>query len=374
MRENKQIVGEILIILEDLQRISPSTSSNDVVNKFIAVTKDWMAQIESLEEEEDLEKFFRNWQTGEHNIKFFIQAMKDFAPEEKKRIAPLFIKIKNIMEKFYTLTQAIIQKEKVAKDKAESFPLELDYLSPHIVGKMHPLRITMIALYNILNKMGFTIKIANNIEQEEYNFDYLNIPKNHPARDMQDTFFINSNQQDKVYLLRTHTSNAQIKTLLAEKPPIKIFSMGPVFRNEAVDRTHSSCFHQLELMYIGENANIINLRAIITNLLGEFFQEHTEIRFRSSFFPFVEPGFEVDLLFKGKWLEIGGCGIIHPNVLKNCGISQDIIGFAVGIGIDRLHMIANNIDDIRSFYCYFPHLFTSLQNKNSFLSLLNSTF
>jgi phenylalanyl-tRNA synthetase alpha chain len=174
---------------------------------------------------------------------------------------------------------------------------------------------------------------------------------------MQDTFFLNNG-----LILRTHTSTAQIDVLKKQKFPIKIFSMGQVFRNETIDATHNSMFYQMEIMYINDDSNVLSLKGTIELILKKFFDnDDIKIRFRSSFFPFVVPGFEVDVFFNNQWLEIAGCGMIHPNVMAhNDDYNNDIMGFAAGFGVDRLHMIKNNITDIRDLYINQNHLYKPL--------------
>ena len=200
MNTNKIVLHTMSNILEKLEISINSFPNNMLLNEFNTASHKWFKQLQDMEEEEELEKFFKNWQTGESNIRFFIQEMKKFPSEEKKLIAPLFIEIKNIMESFYIISKKITQEVLLEKDKNEKLLVELDDPNPIKIGKIHPLRTTMIKLYNILNHMGFTMKTADNLEKEEYNFDYLNIPKNHPARDMQDTFFINSEKKENIYL------------------------------------------------------------------------------------------------------------------------------------------------------------------------------
>jgi len=221
-------------------------------------------------------------------------------------------------------------------------------------GSLHPLTLIMNEAVSILKDLGFSVEIGPELEDEWYNFDALNVPKDHPARDMQDTFFIKG--QDKK-VLRTHTSNTQIRfmeNLVKEggNPPFAIVVPGKVFRNESTDATHEMQFHQIEGLVIGEDISVAHMKGILLEFFKRFFGgEEVDIRLRPSFFPFVEPGFEVDLRRGEKWIELLGAGMVHPNVLKNCGIdSEKYQGFAFGMGLDRLMMMKLRIPDARLSY------------------------
>ena len=220
-------------------------------------------------------------------------------------------------------------------------------------GKEHPLSIVMGEVVNIFTDLGFEVATGPELEDEWHNFDALNFPKDHPARDMQDTFFI----KDKPgYVLRTHTSNTQIHFMEKfakenKTPPFAIVVPGKVFRNEATDAGHEMQFYQLEGLMIGEDVSVTNMKWVLLEFFKRFLGEDAEIRLRPSFFPFVEPGFEVDVKHNGKWMELLGAGMVHPNVLNNCGIdSKKYQGFAFGFGLDRVAMIKLSIPDIRLLY------------------------
>ena len=221
-------------------------------------------------------------------------------------------------------------------------------------GHVHPLTQVMSRASEILSAMGFEMAEGPELETEHYNFDALNIPKDHPARAMQDTFWVkNPGGEDKEkLLLRTHTSPVQIRYMENHQPPFRIVALGKVFRNEATDATHEAQFHQIEGLMIDRHTNLANLKAVIKIFLRRFFDDDKiEIRFRASYFPFVEPGVEIDMKFKGKWLEICGAGMAHPKVLESVKLEgQGWQGFAFGMSVERLAMIKYNIDDIRLFY------------------------
>ena len=217
-------------------------------------------------------------------------------------------------------------------------------------GAAHPLKLVEAEVINCLSRLGFSLADGPLVEHDWYNFEALNMPPEHPARDMQDTFFIDDN-----VVLRTHTSNVQIRTMEYREPPVRIISPGMVFRNDDVDPTHSPVFHQIEGLWIDENATFADLKGILKALATELFGPDRELRFRPSFFPFTEPSAEVDVSFdmggKKGWLEILGAGMVDPAVLEAVGYDPEKVqGFAFGFGIERIAMLRWGVDDIRLFY------------------------
>jgi len=229
-------------------------------------------------------------------------------------------------------------------------------------GHLHPLTQFTREVVNIFADMGFVVAEGPELEKEFYNFDALNIPADHPSRDMQDTFWIKMDSQkdnaEKIDsrirpVMRTQTSAVQVRFLEKHKDnlPCAIVVPGKVFRNEATDATHEAQFSQLEALYVDKDVSMGHLKGVIEHFLKKMYGDGVEIRFRPSFFPFVEPGVEVDMKFNGKWLEMGGAGMVHPNVFKTVGIDSEVWkGFAFGFGIDRLVMMKHNITDIRLLY------------------------
>jgi phenylalanyl-tRNA synthetase alpha chain len=215
------------------------------------------------------------------------------------------------------------------------------------VGSLHPLRIIRNKIIKIFRDIGFTIESGPEIEDDWYNFTALNFPKNHPAREMQDTFFISKNP-DKV--LRTHTSNVQIRLMEKQKPPIRVVIPGRVYRNETVSAKSHCFFHQVEGLYVDKDVSFKNLKETLYYFAKEMFGKETKVRFRPSYFPFTEPSAEMDISWKNGWLEILGAGLVDPNVLKNCNIDPEkYSGFAFGMGIERIAMIKYGINDLRLF-------------------------
>ncbi len=213
------------------------------------------------------------------------------------------------------------------------------------IGHAHPISICARRIENFFAQLGFETITGPEIETEFYNFNALNIPLNHPARDMQDTFYLPSD-----LLLRTHTSSVQIRYMEKHQPPIKIIVPGRVYRRDDIDMTHTPMFHQVEGLYVTEQANFAELKGILIDFMQHFFEQDVKVRFRPSYFPFTEPSAEVDIQMPGsdKWLEVLGCGMVHPNVLQAVNIdSEKYRGFAFGMGIDRLAMLRYGIDDLR---------------------------
>lgn len=215
-------------------------------------------------------------------------------------------------------------------------------------GTLHPITIVTNRLVSILAGMGFNTVSGPEIEDDYHNFEALNFPSHHPARDMQDTFFL-----DNGLLLRTHTSSVQVRTLENSKPPIKIIAPGKAFRADEIDATHTPMFHQIEALAIDETAHFGDLKSVIYTLLKHYFNQEINIRFRPSYFPFTEPSAEVDLWHNGKWLEVMGCGMVHPNVLKASHIDpEQYQGYAFGMGIDRLAMLTFGVNDLRDLFSH----------------------
>lgn len=226
-------------------------------------------------------------------------------------------------------------------------------------GHIHPITRTAHEIVSVLGEMGFEVALGPEVEDEYHNFDALNVPKDHPSRDMQDTFWL----QDTDKLLRTHTSNVQIRFMEENGAPLKICAPGKVFRYEATDRTHEVAFHQIEGLVVGEDISMANLKFTLDTFIKKLFGDDIKTQFRPGFFPFVEPGVEIDLTcFKCRgsgcstcshsgWIEVLGAGMVHQNVLNSVGINpKKYKGFAFGVGLDRIAMMKYGVDDVRMFY------------------------
>jgi len=273
----------------------------------------------------------------------FLQ-FKNMGSNEKKVIGKLLNELKTIAKsKLIELSNNKDTNKNLSNDDIDLFlPPQND-----TVGSLHPLRIIRNKIIKIFRDIGFTIESGPEIEDDWYNFTALNFPKNHPAREMQDTFFISKNP-DKV--LRTHTSNVQIRLMEKQKPPIRVVIPGRVYRNETVSAKSHCFFHQIEGLYVDKDVSFKNLKETLYYFAKEMFGKETKVRFRPSYFPFTEPSAEMDISWKNGWLEILGSGLVDPNVLKNCNIdSEKYSGFAFGMGIERIAMIKYGIDDLRLF-------------------------
>lgn len=214
------------------------------------------------------------------------------------------------------------------------------------MGGLHPVTRTMSRIEALFHSIGFEVADGPEIETDFYNFTALNIPENHPARAMHDTFYI-----DDKHVLRTHTSPVQVHYMQKHEPPLKIIAPGRVYRVDS-DATHSPMFHQVEGLWVDEDVSFANLKGVVQDFLQRFFErDDLQVRFRPSFFPFTEPSAEIDMSWNGGWLEIGGCGMVHPNVLKHVNIdSEKYIGFAFGLGVERLAMLRYGVNDLRLFF------------------------
>ena len=214
------------------------------------------------------------------------------------------------------------------------------------IGTVHPVNQVKFELVKLLTSFGFEVAEGPEIESEEYNFDMLNIPATHPAREMHDTFYVD----DMKKVLRTHTSPVQVRCMLEKQGPMAFVSPGKVYRKDD-DATHLPMFHQIEGIFIDEEVSFAHLKDLIYKICHSLFGEDAKLRFRPSYFPFTEPSAEVDVLFGDKWLEILGCGIVNPKVLKNCKVdSNKYSGLAFGLGIERIAMLKYEVSDIRDFY------------------------
>lgn len=252
-------------------------------------------------------------------------------------------------------------KERKERFQAASFKFKDDWFditAPGIlppVGHLHPITKVRRQIEEIFQSMGFSVIDGPEIENEYYNFDALNVPKNHPARDLWDTFWIQTNSKSQItnskLLLRTHTSPMQVRYMEKHNPPLRIIVPGRCFRHEATDVSHDVQFYQIEGLMVAQDISVAHFRGILQEFFKRFFGPEVKMRLRPSYFPFVEPGFEVDLKFANEWMEIMGAGMVHPNVFKAVGYNpRDWQGFAFGLGLDRLAMMKYRIDDIRLFY------------------------
>jgi phenylalanyl-tRNA synthetase alpha chain len=289
-------------------------------------------------------------------VKAMAGEMKQVPPAEKKSFGQILNAFKNLAEEKFEAAKAAI--DATGADATEQLDISLPG-SPFPSGSRHPVTLMRNRIVDIFQRLSFTVAEGPEIEDDWHNFTALNLDENHPARDMQDTFYLST---DPAILLRTHTSNVQIREMERQKPPIRIICPGRVYRNETISARSHCFFHQVEGLYIDENVSFADLKQTLYFFVKEMFGEDVKVRFRPSYFPFTEPSAEMDIscmLCKGDgcavckrtgWLEILGCGMVHPNVLKNCGIDPEkYTGFAFGMGVERPALLKYGITDIRLF-------------------------
>jgi phenylalanyl-tRNA synthetase alpha chain len=281
------------------------------------------------------------------------------AEGEKKTFASDLNTVKNELQNLISLKINNIEEKEINK-KLEKEKIDITLPErPFVQGKIHPVSQVIDEISSIFSEIGFSVEEGPDIENEYNNFTALNTPDNHPARDMHDTFYLDDKKE---LLLRTHTSPVQIRTMLNDKPPFKIIAPGRTYRSDS-DQTHTPMFHQVEGLHIDKDINMGHLKGCLNYFIKEFFEvDKIKMRFRPSHFPFTEPSAEVDIGYEikngkivigegDKWLEILGCGMVHPNVLKNVKVNTDEFqGYAFGIGIDRLAMLKYGINDLRAFF------------------------
>lgn len=329
------------------------------MNQLFDKAKAILEEIKALEipTNEELEQFRIKYLGSKGIVKGLFADIKNIANEQKKEYGLLVNSVKQTAETRLEQLRESLQGN--TKNEVNSLDLSLP-VNHKLLGSRHPLSVVKNEIIDIFNRIGFVIAEGPEIEDDWHNFTALNTPENHPARDMQDTFYIN---QNPVSLLRTHTSSAQVRTMDVQKPPIRIICPGRVYRNETISARAHCQFHQVEGLYIDKNVSFADLKQTLIYFAKSMFGEDTEMRLRPSFFPFTEPSAEVDITCficngngcsickKTGWVEILGCGMVDPAVLGNCKIDPEIYsGYAWGMGIERIAMLRYKVDDIRLFF------------------------
>jgi phenylalanyl-tRNA synthetase alpha chain len=329
-------------------------------NKCSNVRSNYFDAVRSADSLDSLEKIKIESLGRKGVLTELLKALKDFSIEDKKVCGPIGNSLKNELSELIEKRELELQKQEVDKE-LEKVSLDLTLPPyPFEKGHLHPLTHAQKRMVSILTKLGFEWSDGPHIETEKYNFSALNIPEHHPSRDMHDTLYLDTKD---TFLMRTHTSPVQIRHMLKNKPPIRIISPGKVFRNDAVDASHTPVFHQIEGLYVAKNVSMADLKSTLTIFMNGLFGKTAHVRFRPSYFPFVEPGVEVDvncIFCKGKgcsvckqsgWIEMLGAGMVHPKVLRGVDIDpEEYSAYAFGIGIERLAMLMYGINDIRVFY------------------------
>ncbi|MCG9053455.1 phenylalanine--tRNA ligase subunit alpha [Laribacter hongkongensis] len=316
-----------------------------------------LAAISAVQDLNELEQVKARYLGKTGQITELLKQLGKLPPEEKKAAGATINVAKQQFEAAHNARRDALN---AARLEAQLAAEALDVTLPGRgagVGGLHPVTLTLERIASLFRSMGFEVADGPEIEDDFHNFQALNIPADHPARAMQDTFYVEGGN-----VLRTHTSPIQVRHMLANQPPIKIIAPGRVYRVDS-DATHSPMFHQMEGLWVDDGVSFADLKATLTDFLRRFFErDDLQVRFRPSFFPFTEPSAEIDVLGKNGWLEVGGCGMVHPNVLRNVNIDPErYTGFAFGIGLDRFAMLRYGVTDLRLFF----------ENDLSFLKQFN---
>jgi len=305
-----------------------------------------LQQFALISDEAELEQVKARYLGKEGSLTVLLKGLGKLSVEERPAAGARINQVKQGIEAALQQRRDVLQQSKLAqKLAAESLDVTLPGRGIGS-GGLHPVTRTLERIEQLFHSLGFATASGPEIESDFYNFTALNIPENHPARAMHDTFYI-----DPQNVLRTHTSPVQVRYMEDHQPPLKIISTGRVYRVDS-DATHSPMFHQVEGLWVDEHISFANLKGVVQDFLQRFFeQDDLQVRFRPSFFPFTEPSAEMDMSWNGGWLEIGGCGMVHPNVLKHVNIdSEKYLGFAFGLGVERLAMLRYGVNDLRLFY------------------------
>jgi len=292
-----------------------------------------------------LEKLRVQYLGKKGEVSAILGRMGKLSAEDRPRIGGLANEVKTVIQTDLEAKKSQLQNAQLqAQLQAETLDVTMPgYARP--LGHKHPLTSTIDKILDIFVGLGYTVAEGSEIEEDYYNFEALNTPPDHPARDMQDTFYLPDGR-----LLRTHTSSVQIHYMEASDPPLRIVAPGRVYRRDTVDATHSAVFHQIEILAVDEELTFTDLKGTVKTFLQEMFGD-IPIRFRASYFPFTEPSAEVDVQWKGRWLEVMGCGMVDPNVFKSVGYDSELYtGFAAGLGVERFAMVLHQMDDIRRLY------------------------
>ena len=314
-------------------------------------------EAQAVKTKDELEAYRMKYISKKSVISDLFADFKSVAPDQKKEFGQQLNKLKQLAESKF---KEFVQAAEDAADTADENDLDLTLPNiPNESGGRHPLNVVRGQIIDIFRNIGFSVSDGPEIEDDYHNFTALNFPENHPAREMQDTFFIEKNPD---IALRTHTSSVQVRLMESGKPPFRSLMPGRVYRNEAISARAHCVFHQIEGLYVDKNVSFADLKQTMLYFAEELFGKGTKIRLRPSYFPFTEPSAELDIYWglkteqdkritKGTgWLEIGGCGMVDPNVLKNCGIDpEEYSGFAFGVGVERITMQKYQIKDLRLF-------------------------
>ena len=321
-------------------------STSPIQKQLTQLQKEAVEAITTTEDLDTLEQLRIKYLGKKGELSQILRGMGKLTPEERPQVGALANEVKEAIQGNLDRQKTTLQKAQIAaKIAAETLDVTMPGLSRPL-GKIHPLNGVIDRVLDIFVGLGYTVATGPQVESDYYNFEALNTPADHPARDMQDTFYLPGGS-----LLRTHTSSVQIRNMEKQEPPIRIIAPGRVYRRDTVDATHSAVFHQVELLAVDKGLRFTDLKGTIKEFLQRMFGDELPVQFRTSYFPFTEPSAEVDVQWQGKWLEVMGCGMVDPNVLKAVGYDPEVYsGFAAGFGVERFAMVLHQIDDIRRLY------------------------
>lgn len=302
--------------------------------------------IEEAPDTQVIEQLRVQWLGKKGELTQLLKQLGGLPPDERRTAGAAINEAKQTVQTLLTeRREELAAREAEAQLRAEQIDVSLPGRGEPAAG-LHPITRTIARIEALFGQLGFSTESGPEIEDDYHNFEALNIPPAHPARAMQDTFYV----QNGEYLLRTHTSPVQIRTMQGRKPPLRIICPGRVYRVD-LDRTHSPMFHQVEGLYVAEGVSFRNLQHDLKQFLQGFFEKSVEVRFRPSYFPFTEPSAEVDIRGESGWMEVLGCGMVHPNVLEAVGIDPErYSGYAFGLGVERFAMLRYGVDDLRQFF------------------------
>ncbi|WP_173065268.1 phenylalanine--tRNA ligase subunit alpha [Sulfurimicrobium lacus] len=316
------------------------------MEKLEEILNQGLAAFAGIDNPADLEQVKARYIGKSGALTEIMKGLGKLTPEERPAAGARINQVKEQLE------QALAARREAMREQQLQAQLAKEALDVTLPGRgagrggLHPVTRTLERIESLFHSIGFDVAQGPEIESDFYNFTALNIPENHPARAMHDTFYV-----DAQHMLRTHTSPVQVHYMETNQPPLKIIAPGRVYRVDS-DATHSPMFHQVEGLWVDEEISFANLKGVVQDFLQRFFErDDLQVRFRPSFFPFTEPSAEMDMSWNGGWLEIGGCGMVHPNVLKHVNIdSEKYIGFAFGLGVERLAMLRYGVNDLRLFF------------------------
>ncbi len=310
-----------------------------------SLSKKSKSKLKGANDLKTLEENYINLLGRNGEINLLLKNLGNRPQNQRKKSGKALNELKTSLEEIFQARRTYLKEKKFSEElKRDSLDVTLPGVKAEL-GTLHPVTSTILEISEFFIAMGFDVRSGPEAETEYYNFEALNIPEDHPAKDMHDTFYL-----DNGILLRTHTSPVQVRTMEKQGPPIRIICPGRVYRKDS-DLTHTPMFHQIEGLVIEENASFSVLKGMLSDFINNYFGKDMDLRFRPSYFPFTEPSAEVDIKWKKGWLEILGCGMVHPNVLEMSGInSKKYSGFAFGLGPERMAMLKYDIPDLRSFF------------------------